>query len=102
MSLSPSLPKRSKIVGWPVDLSSTHGEFLILLHNPLMAFETRRSKFYFYWAKRRGKRVIKVYCGGGLAGELAAEQHAAFRQERCLFRAKERATLLAECCMLFG
>jgi hypothetical protein len=58
-----------------------------------MALETRGNREYFYLSQRHGDRVKKTYVAGGVAGQLAAEQHAEMVRERRLIRAQERVLL---------
>ncbi len=58
-----------------------------------MALETRGSRQYFYLSHRHGDHVKKTYVAGGVAGQLAAEQHAESVRERKLIQAEERVLL---------
>src|SRR4051794_2815929 len=61
-----------------------------------MAWETRKGRRYYYAARKRAGRVVKRYCGGGVAGEVAAELEAEARRlraERAAALERERARL---------
>lgn len=47
-----------------------------------MAWVVRGNGRYYYRSRRVGKRFVKDYLGGGLAGELAAQQDAEIRERR--------------------
>lgn len=47
-----------------------------------MAWVVRGKRKYYYRSRRVGKRFVKEYLGGGLAGEIAARQDAEFRDRR--------------------
>lgn len=55
-----------------------------------MAWEKRPSGLFFYLGVKREGRVIKSYCGTGLAGQLAAKTVAAERARRQALREQER------------
>lgn len=46
-----------------------------------MAWERRRGHAYYYRVVRRGRKVVKTYCGSGEIGRLAAEQDERVRQQ---------------------
>ena len=58
-----------------------------------MGWEKRKDSRnrYFYRSVRRGKRVVKLYFGAGLAGEIAASLDAEARRDR-----EQRATAVRE------
>jgi|SRR5882724_3090159 len=58
-----------------------------------MALETRGNRKFFYLSQRRGGRVKKVYVAGGIAAQLAAEQHAELQRERKLLMVQQKANL---------
>ena len=47
-----------------------------------MAWEKRGKGTFYYRSRRVGGRVVKLYCGPGVVGRIAAEQDARRRQER--------------------
>lgn len=51
-----------------------------------MAWETRGQRRYYYRGRREQGRVIKVYVGGGAAGEQAARED----EQRQIARAVQR------------
>ena len=51
-----------------------------------MALENRSGRKYFYRPIRLGKRVVKLYIGGGVVGEMAA----ALQAEKSRKRQEER------------
>lgn len=55
-----------------------------------MPWEERNGQRYFYRKVRKGGRVFSVYEGGGLAGQFAAERHAAEVAARVQSRAELR------------
>jgi hypothetical protein len=38
-----------------------------------VGWESRGNRFYYYRSRKVGGRVVKEYCGGGFAGQLAAD-----------------------------
>ena len=47
-----------------------------------MAWEQRSGSSYYYRKERRGKRVVSRYIGGGLIGQICADNDAQERQKR--------------------
>lgn len=47
-----------------------------------MAWETRKKSKFYYTARRVGGKVVKTYCGAGLAARMAAESVARAKASR--------------------
>lgn len=47
-----------------------------------MGWEKRRRKLVYYRSVRRNHQVVKIYCGHGIRGQIAAEMDARRREER--------------------
>lgn len=55
------------------------GQFAKRSTTDLMAWETRKGSLFYYRKRRVAGRVVSVYAGAGLAGQIAAEEDQAQR-----------------------